>query len=39
MGIIESYIALTGLGCMAFALLGSREGRGQQRPPGLRRAA
>lgn len=27
MGVIEAYIAATGLGCVVFALLGSREDR------------
>jgi hypothetical protein len=33
MGVIETYLAATGLGCVVFALLGSREGReGSHRP-------
>jgi hypothetical protein len=42
MGVIETYLAATGLGCVVFALLGSREGRGEPRTPqtgGVDRAA
>lgn len=42
MGVIETYIAATGLGCLVFALLGSREGRGKPHMPtthGMNKAA